>query len=94
MEYQQFLNWLKTKKALDLYINEFNKFQQKLKLGDKFTSRTYWRKHVYRKTIEDVFNKHRRYVLNYSFRWLETGKYDFWSNLSEEFQELWNTNNL
>lgn len=42
MEYQQFINWLKTKKILDLYIDTFNNFQQKLESDSKdFTLRLY-----------------------------------------------------
>lgn len=92
MEYQQFLNWLKKKKALNLFINEFNKFQQKLENNEISANRSYWMRHAYKKTIEDVFNGHGKFTI--SFRWLDTGNYTFWSNLSEEFQKLWNTNNL
>ena len=50
IEYQQFLNWLKTKKILDLFINEFNKFQQKLESDSKdITLRLYWIGIVYKK---------------------------------------------
>lgn len=95
MEYQQFINWLKTKKVLDLYIDTFNNFQQKLESDSKdFTLRAYWMGLVYKKTIKDVFDEHGKYVISCSFRWVETENYAFWSNLSEEFQELWNTNNL
>ena len=58
MEYQQFLNWLRKKKILELYINEYNKFQQKLESDEKFSYREYWMEHVYRKTIENVFNEY------------------------------------
>lgn len=95
IDYQQFINWLKTKKILDLYIDTFNNFQQKLESDSKdFTLRLYWIGIVYKKTIEDVFNEHGRHVISYSFRWVDTGNYAFWSKLNNEFQELWNTNNL
>ena len=94
MEYQQFLNWLKKKKALNLFINEFNKFQQKLENNEISANRSYWIGIVYKKTIEDVFNEHGRHVISCSFRWVDTGNYVFWSKLNNEFQELWNTNNL
>ena len=94
MEYQQFLNWLKKKKALNLFINEFNKFQQKLENNEISANRSYWMRHAYKKTIEDVFNGHGKFTISFSFRWLDTGNYTFWSNLSEELQDLWNTNNL
>lgn len=95
IEYQQFINWLKTKNLLDLYINTFNRFQQKLESDSKdFTLRAYWMRLVYKKTIKDVFNEHGRYVISSSFRWAETGNYTFWVKLDKEFQKLWNTNSL
>lgn len=95
MEYQQFINWLKTKKVLELYINTFNIFQQKLESDNKdFTLRSYWMELVYRKSIEDVFNEYGIHVISCSFRWVDTGNYAFWSKLNNEFDKLWNTNNL
>lgn len=94
IEYQQFINWLKTKNLLDLYIDTFNRFQQKLENESKdFTLRAYWMGLVYGKSIEDVFNEYGRHVISSSFRWVETGKYAFWTKLDKEFQKLWNTNN-
>lgn len=53
MEYQQFINWLKTKKILDLYIDTFNNFQQKLESDSKdFTLRLYWIGIVYKKRLK------------------------------------------
>lgn len=94
MEYQQFLNWLRKKKILELYINEYNKFQQKLESDEKFSYREYWMEHVYRKTIENVFNEYGNETILESFKWIETGDYEFWSRLNREFQKLWNTNSF
>lgn len=106
IEYQQFLNWLKTKNALDLYIDEFNKFQQKLNSGTTIPNRRDWMRWAYNKTSEDIFNKYDKLVLNYSFDCTQSGKgkYRFWWKLSEEFQirchnvilsqKKWNINNL
>lgn len=106
IDYQQFINWLKTKKILDLYIDEFNKFQQKLNSGTTIPNRRDWMRWVYNKTSEDIFNKYDKLVLNYSFDWTQSGKgkYRFWWKLSEEFQirchnvilsqKKWNINNL
>ena len=94
MEYQQFLNWLRKKKILELYINEYNKFQQKLESDEKFSYREYWMEHVYRKTNENVFNEYGNETILESFKWIETGNYEFWSRLNREFQKLWNTNSF
>jgi hypothetical protein len=106
IEYQQFINWLKTKNALDLYIDEFNKFQQKLNSSSTIPNCRDWMRWAYNKTSEDIFNIYGSLVLNYSFDWTQSGKgkYRFWWKLSEEFQirchnnilsqKKWNINNL
>lgn len=94
IEYQQFLNWLKTKNLLDLYIDEFNKFQQKLNSGSTIPNRKDWMRLIYGKTVKEAFTKHSRDIINCSFDWGQTGKYIFWAKVNEKFQDLWNTNNL